>query len=67
MFWLCLGTHSFGDYMLDDCVISSSNVVRDLGILVDKDLKFHEHTLSVAARANRLLGIIRKSFVMVCC
>ena len=43
--------------MLDDCVISSSNVVRDLGILV----KFHEHTLSVPARANHL-GIIIKFF-----
>ena len=34
---------------------------RDLGVIVDKDLKFHSHTQ--AAKANRALGLIKCSFV----
>ena len=54
--------HSYGDYKLDGVAISQSNIVKDLGVLIDTDLKFHAHTSMVVARANRLLGIIKKSF-----
>jgi len=30
--------------------------------MVDHQLKFHQHTASVASKANRILGIIIKSF-----
>ena len=33
-----------------------------VGILFDHQLKFHLHTTDVAAKANHLLGLIRKSF-----
>ena len=35
---------------------------KDLGILFGHQLKFHLHTTDVAAKANRLLGLIRKYF-----
>ena len=35
---------------------------KDLGIVFDNHLKFHDHTIQITAKANRLLGIIRKSF-----
>ena len=35
---------------------------KDLGIIFDNNLKFHEHTIEVTAKANRLLGLIKKSF-----
>ena len=38
------------------------NVERDLGILVDNKLKFHEQYSAVVAKANKLLGMIRQSF-----
>ena len=44
----------------NDCIVSS-NVERDLGILVDNKLKFHEQCSAVVAKANKLLGMIRQS------
>ena len=32
-------------------------------MLVDGELKFHQHTVFVVAKANRLLAIVNKSFV----
>ena len=36
--------------------------MRDLGIIVNGQLKFHSHTTHVVSKANRLLGLIKKSF-----
>ena len=44
-----------------DC-ITSSTVEKDLGILVNNKLKFHEQCSAVVVKANRLLGMIRRSF-----
>ena len=33
-----------------------------LGILFDNKLKFHDHTAKVTTKANRILGMIKKSF-----
>jgi len=35
---------------------------KDLGIIFNNRLKFHDHTTEITAKANRLLGLIRKSF-----
>ena len=35
---------------------------NDLGILFDDKLKFHDHTTKVTTKANRILGMIKKSF-----
>ena len=34
----------------------------DLGIVFDDQLKFHHHTTQVTTKANRVLGLIKKSF-----
>ena len=36
---------------------------KDLGVLVDNKLRFHQHTAFIVAKANRLLAIIRKTFI----
>ena len=36
---------------------------KDLGIIVDKSLKFHSQTSAVVAKAFRQLGIIKRAFV----
>jgi len=36
--------------------------VRDLGVTIDHDLKFHERTSLVTNKANRILGLIKRSF-----
>jgi len=35
---------------------------KDLGILFDDKLKFHDHTSTVAGKINYILGLISKSF-----
>ena len=35
---------------------------KDLGITIDSHLKFHEYYSLVISKANRMLGIIAKSF-----
>ena len=52
----------FREYRLGRDIIAPSNVERDLGILVDNKLKFHEQCSAVIAKANKLLGMIRRSF-----
>jgi len=49
-------------YMLDGEQLNVVSHEKDLGIMVDHQLKFHQHTASVAFKANRILGIISKSF-----
>ena len=48
-------------YRLGSDCITSSSVEKDLGILVDNKLKFHEQCSAVVAKANKLLGMIRQS------
>ena len=36
---------------------------KDLGIIIDNELKFHKHTAMDIKKANRILGLIKKSFV----
>ena len=36
--------------------------MRDLGVTIDSKLNFHSHSTYTVSKANRLLGLIRKSF-----
>ena len=36
---------------------------KDLGVLINYELKFHQHAAFVVAKANRLLAIIRRTFI----
>ena len=54
-------------YLLDDFQFFRLSYLfllcqKDLGILFDHQLKFHLHTTDVAAKANRLLELIRRCF-----
>ena len=55
-------THCYGEYYINGSVITPTGAVKDLGIIVDSSLKFHTHTSTVTARANRMLALINKSF-----
>jgi len=64
--WLHLGRqHGFEEYTVGGIVIASCNVVRDLGIQIDSHLKFHEHTTVLTKKANQLLSIIIKFFIIL--
>ena len=49
-------------YEMNNHSLESTNVERDLGVVVDDLLKFHRHTAAAVRKANSVLGIIKKSF-----
>ena len=49
-------------YYLNGILIDIVTSHRDLGILFDDQLKFHDHTTQVTTKANRVFGLIKKSF-----
>ena len=61
--WLHLGQpHRFGEYMIDGTTITSCNVVKGLGVQIDSQLEFHDHTTTITKKANHLLASIQKTF-----
>ena len=54
--------HEFSEYLIDGTAITSYKFVRDLGILIDNHLKFHDHTTAADKEANRILAVIYKTF-----
>ena len=42
--------------------LEKSEIEKDLGIQVDKDLRFSQHIETQFKKANRLLGLIRRSY-----
>ena len=49
-------------YMLGDDQIKNVDQAKDLGVLVDDQLKFHAHTARAVSKANRILGLIIITF-----
>ena len=49
-------------YNIQGNLIPPSESVKDLGVIIDDKLKFHDHVASVTAKANRTLAVIHKSF-----
>ena len=46
----------------DKVTLENSEIERDLGVQVDKDLRFSQHIETQVNKANRLLGLIRRSY-----
>lgn len=55
-------TNQHSAYTLNDTQLEQASEERDLGIIVDVDLKFRQHAASAVARATRILAVIRRSF-----
>ena len=52
----------YRQYRLGGDFITVSDVEKDLGILIDNKLTFHKQCSTAVTKANKLLGIIRRSF-----
>ncbi|KAI8501334.1 hypothetical protein Bbelb_206050 [Branchiostoma belcheri] len=50
------------EYEMQGRTLEDTSEERDLGVIVDKKLKFHAHCNAAAGKAFRTLGLIRKSF-----
>ena len=48
-----------------DTTLGETTNDRDLGVQIDRDLKFDEHVEMVANKANKMLGLIRRSFTFL--
>ena len=46
-------------------VLEDVDEEKDLGVLVDKELKFHHQTAAAVKKANMALGLIKKSFAFL--
>ena len=51
------------EYTMFGSSLAASKEVRDLGITIDGSLRFHSQAAAAAAKANQVLGIIRRSFM----
>ena len=60
---LHFGNHNHGqDYTLDNQQLKSSDTEKDLGIIIDTNLKFHIQTAAAVKKANQVLGILKKTY-----
>ena len=50
------------NYTLNGTPLDNVQDMRDLGVVIDSKLNFHSHSTHTVSKANRLLGLIRKSF-----
>ena len=44
-----------------DRALAESECERDLGVMIDNKLKFSTHVDTVVAKANKLLGVLRRT------
>ena len=51
------------EYTMNGVLLQSVKEEKDLGVLVTSDLSFSKYISSAAAKANRILGIIKRSFL----
>jgi len=49
-------------YYKDEQPLQVVSEHKDLGVIIDSNLKFHSLTAAVTNKANRILGLIKKSF-----
>ncbi len=50
------------DYQMGNITLERTKCEKDLGVWVDDDLKLSNHANKQAIKANRILGLIRRSF-----
>ncbi len=57
-----IGYNNENEYLLESKILSSTELEKDLGVYVSKDLKWEYHINFMANKANRVLGMIKHSF-----
>ena len=58
-------TNSMLPYTLNDTQLEQATVERDLGVLIDVDLKFRQHAAAAVAKASQILAVIKRSFSLL--
>ena len=47
-------------YKMNDHLLEQVTEEKDLGVIIDNELKFHKHTAATIKKANSILGLIKK-------
>ena len=50
------------EYNMGDLTLETATEEKDLGVIIDEKLKFDKHTEAQVNKANKVLGLIRRSF-----
>ena len=50
-------------YQMNDHILENVKEIKDLGVITDHKLKFHNHSSAAVKKANFVLGLIKRSFV----
>jgi len=59
-----IGRHNKGyNYSIDGRLLQTTNKEKDLGILIISDLKAGEQSMAAYGKANKLLGLIKRTLV----
>jgi len=60
---LHLGSSNPGmEYSMNAVTLDETTNEKDLGVFIDKELKFHSHISKAVSKASRMLGLIRATF-----
>ena len=49
-------------YHLNNHAIKSSHKEKDLGVIIENTLKFHDHTAKAVKKGNQVLGVLKKTY-----
>ena len=52
-------------YKMNGAKLDHVDEEKDLGVLIDDQLKFHRQTASAVKKANRVLGLVKKTFAVL--
>ena len=50
---------------MNEHTLEEVEVEKDLGVIMDKDLKFHKHASFAIKKANTILGLIKRYFAVL--
>ena len=61
-----LGPANFhSPYFLNGMELAEVSQERDLGIVVDRDLKFHQQTAAVISKGSQMLAVVKRTFAHI--
>ena len=49
-------------YTMNNANLKACKFEKDLGVIIDEDLKFHNHVSEAVKKANKILGLIKHTF-----
>lgn len=49
------------DYYLNNATLDRVTSIKDLGVIMDSKLRFHDHIAMTTAKANAMLGFLRRN------